>query len=448
MKKMLRSISNRASRLCEWSESIPAMRHGDCYVAAFPAALAPHASAGATNPFLFLGRVVFWISVILLTLLATANPAGAQSGSVVSDVRVVSEFGKRVTFLARIQSPLGVQSATVTFREEGGIQQTQPLTLSPDGTAGYTYDASVKALKPFARIVFWFTVTLADGTQAQSENYNFDYVDNRFPWQAREDGVLRIHWVEGDASFGDAVLDVTRRGLQSVSTLITVDLTEPIDIWVYPTAEELQGALLLGGQSWVAGHASPELGVVMVSVAPGADQSIQLERQAPHELAHVLLYRRVGPNYDRLPVWLREGMASMAELYPDPDYDTVLKEYAGTNSLIPLTDLCDSFPPDTASAYLAYAESKSFTQYIVDNYGTSGLTSLALAYADGLDCEQGARQALGPSLSQLETRWRESALGENRGGVILSNLLPYLILLILLLAAPVTVALGRIARRK
>lgn len=389
-----------------------------------------------------------FVFLSLLILLAMANPARAQSGSVVSDVRVVSEFGRQVTFLARIQSPVGVQSATVTFREENGIQQTQPLTLSADGTAAYTYDASVKAIKPFARIVFWFNVTLADGTEMQSDNYNFDYIDNRFDWQTREDGLLRAHWVDGDATFGDVVLDVARRGLGSVSLLINVEMNAPIDIWVYPTSDDLQGALLLGGQSWVAGHASPELGVVMVSVAPGENQSIQLERQVPHELAHVLLYRRVGMNYNRLPLWLREGMASMAELYYNADLDVVLANAADNNSIIPLTDLCNSFPPDTANAQLAYAESRSFAQFIVDNYGMSGLNSLALAYADGLDCEQGARQALGLSLSQLEVRWRENVLGENRSGVIVSNLLPYLLLLGLLLAVPVSVAFGRIVRRK
>lgn len=389
-----------------------------------------------------------FVFLALLLVLAMANPARAQSGSVVSDVRVVSEFGRQVTFLARIQSPVGIQSASVSFREEDGIQQTQPLTLSLDGTAAYTYDASAKALKPFARIVFWFNVTLADGTQVQSENYNFDYIDNRFDWQTREDGIMRAHWVNGDAAFGDAVLDVARRGLQSVSTLITVDLAEPINIWVYPSADDIQGALLLGGQSWVAGHASPELGVVMVSVVPGADQSIQLERQVPHELVHVLLYRRVGANYNRLPVWLREGMASMAELYYNTDLDLVLANAAETNSIIPFADLCSSFPPDTSNAQLAYAESRSFTQFIVDNYGTSGLTNLALAYADGLDCEQGARQALGLSLSQLEVRWRESTLGENRSGMIVSNLFPYLLLLVLVLIVPVWVAFGRILQRK
>lgn len=388
------------------------------------------------------------VMLVILILLAMASPALAQSGGVVGEVGVVSEFGERVTFSARIQSPIGVQSATVTFREEGGVQFTRPLTLNPDGRAVYIHDARAQTLKPFARIVFWFNVTLADGTQVQSDHYNFDYVDNRFEWQTREDGALRVHWVEGDSSFGDAVLAAAQRGLSSASPLMPVDLGEPIDIWVYPTADDLQGALLLGGEEWVAGHASPELGVVMVSVRPGADQNIQLERQVPHELAHVLLYRPFGANYDRLPVWLREGIASNSELYPNPDFETVLNDAAATNSILPLTDLCASFPSDTASAFLAYAESKSFVQYLVDNHGTSGLNALTAAYADGLDCEQGARQALGLSLSQLETRWRENTLGENRSGVVAAKLLPYFVLLVLVLVVPFAGMLGRILERR
>jgi hypothetical protein len=186
----------------------------------------------------------------------------------------------------------------------------------------------------------------------------------------------------------------------------------------------------------------------MVSVNPGVSQNIEFERQVPHELAHVLLYRRIGAEYARLPAWLTEGMATMAELYPNPDFETTLNVHAGENSLLPLADLCESFPPDTANAFLAYAESESFTRYIVENYGTTGLSALAFAYADGLDCEQGARQALNLSLSQLEVRWRELALGENRSGVIVSNLFPYLMLLALLLIVPIWGAIGRILEKR
>jgi hypothetical protein len=385
----------------------------------------------------------------LLILLGVTRTAAAQASGAVTDVRVEYKFGEQINFLARIQSSIPIQNATVTFRTADGIAQTQPLTVNPDGTAGYRYDASLNALPPFAKIVFWFDVALADGTSFTSGNYDFTYADNRFPWQTREEGALRVHWYNGDAAFGDAALDAARRGLDAARALVPMEPTGPIDIYVYATAADLQGALVLGGQSWVSGHASPELGVVMISIPPGPEQGIEFERQIPHELTHVLLYQSLGPKYNNLPIWLTEGMATKAEIYPNPDLDASLAAAVESNSLLPLADLCAAFPPDTGRAFLAYAQSKSFVRFLLDNYGTTGLSALISAYADGMDCEEGARRALEQPLSQLEVRWRESALGENRSGVIVTNLFPYLLVLGLVLFVPVWGALGRlIARRK
>jgi hypothetical protein len=366
----------------------------------------------------------------------------------VTDVNVEYRFGEQINFTARIQSSVPIQNAAVTFRDLNGIAQTRQLTVNADGTAAYRFDASLNTLPPFSPIVFWFDVALTDGTRAASPTYNFLYADNRFPWQEREEGILRVHWYDGDQEFSGDVLDAARRGLDSARNLISIEARGPIDIYVYGNSYDLQGALTLGGQAWVSGHASPELGVVMISIPPGQNQKIELERQMPHELTHVLLYQSVGPNYNRLPIWLTEGLATMAELYPNPDMDAALAQAAQTNTILPLADLCISFPGDNARAFVAYAEAESFTRFLLDNYGTTGISALTSAYADGLDCEQGARQALGQPLSQLEVRWRESALGENRGGVVTMNLFPYLLVLALILFVPVWGALARIRERR
>jgi hypothetical protein len=128
--------------------------------------------------------------------------------------------------------------------------------------------------------------------------------------------------------------------------------------------------------------------------------------------------------------------------------DATLAAAVDSNSLLPLSELCAAFPPDTGRAFLAYAQSKSFVRFLLDNFGTTGLSALTSAYADGMDCEEGARRALEQPLSQLEVRWRESALGENRSGVVAANLFPYLLVLALVLFVPVWGALGRILVRR
>jgi hypothetical protein len=425
---------------CERSDTCPG---GQCQ-GAIPSTTRRLLRAGKRRP---RNNEILALLLGLAILLGSANPARAQSGVEVADVQVTYTFGTEVNFSAKIASPIPIQSATISFRPANGNTQSQTLSFGADGTADYRFDARANTLPPFAPVVFWFDVTLSDGTRFTSGTYNFRYADNRFTWRDLEDGALRVHWYEGKAAFGAAALDAARRGLPSISNLIPVNLSEPLDIYVYASPAVLQSALTLGGRAWIEGNAIPELGVAMVSVPPGAEQSLALEQDVPHEMTHVLLYRNVGANYYRLPNWLREGMATLAESYPNPDWDAALSQAVETQSLLPLSDLCASFPTDSGTSFLAYAESRSFTKFILDNFGASGLSALTASYADGLDCEQGASQALGSPLSDLEIRWRESVLGENRGGTILSNLLPYLIVVGLVLLAAAWGVVSRLFER-
>lgn len=129
-----------------------------------------------------------------------------------------------------------------------------------------------------------------------------------------------------------------------------------------------------------------------------------METLIPHELAHVMLYRSVGEGYASLPVWLSEGIASLAELYPNPDYEQALTVASQDASLLPIAELCDTFPLDASRASLAYAESQSFVRFVRDIYGSSTLFLLISAYADGMSCEQGVVRTLNSSLANLDTR--------------------------------------------
>jgi hypothetical protein len=257
-----------------------------------------------------------------------------------------------------------------------------------------------------------------------------------FHWQTLESGMLKVHWYEGDLNFGQDALETAQMGLESISKLLPSRLEQPIEIFIYSNTDDLQSELIPGGESWVAGHADPALGVVKVVIQPGSEQGITMEQRIPHELMHVMLYRHIGVGYQNIPAWLREGIATRAELYPNPDYDTVLADAVSADRLISLKNLCNSFPADPGQAFLAYAESRSFTNYLYGSYGSTGLLNLAESYADGLDCERGTEAALGIPLSNLESQWRSSVLGQNASLTILQNISPYLVLLCLVLVIP------------
>lgn len=377
------------------------------------------------------------IVVMAAFLLGLPQQARAQSGIEVTDIGVFDDFGQHITFQARIRSSVPIVSAALVFTDNfDEIVRRFPVEIGEDGIVGYRYDVTQNVLRPFVTINFWFEVSLENGESLRSDNYRVQYFDDRFTWQQQVDGSLRVHWYEGDAAFGDALLDVARRSLNEANALIPAPPDEPLDVYVYASATDLQSALFLGGEEWQSGHANPKLGVVLMAITPGPGQSIEMETFIPHELAHVMLYRSVAEGYDSLPVWLNEGIASLAELYPNPDYDQALMTASKNGSLLAIEDLCDAFPLDASRAFLAYAESQSFVRFLRDTYGTPGLFSLASAYADGLSCDQGMVRALGTSMASLDTRWRESVLGQNVAGVFVRNMLPYLGLFVFMLLIP------------
>ncbi len=377
------------------------------------------------------------ILISLGFLFGLAYQVRAQSSVELTDVGATYTFGEQITFSARIQTQSSIQAANLLFQVEGDqTTHTVPLSVAADGTAEYSYPIKNGLLRPFSRIFFWYHLLLANSETFDSTHYSIKYDDNRHSWQTVEDSSLRLNWYAGDVSFGQAAFDAAHAGYQAIQMLIPVTTTDPITIYVYSSASDVQDTLKLGGYTWMGGHASPDLGVVLVSIAPGENQNIEMERQIPHELAHILLYRLTRSAYANLPTWLLEGIASQAERYPNANYAQVLATAAQNKALLPITDLCGPFPADASGAILAYAESDSFTRYLHETYGTSKLQALTRSYSDGLTCEQGAEHTLGLPLAQLDTRWRQATLDEQATGMAFENFLPYIVLLGIMLAIP------------
>ena len=391
------------------------------------------------------------MAVMLIAVILPFNvkQAKGQGGIVVEEPMVAVNFGQSITFQAKIKSSIPIQQVSLLFRgvnEEATRVET--LQVGADGSVSFTYDASLNVIPPFSWIVFWFQATLNDNQTYTSDPIRFQYKDDRFPWRDVSRENVNVHWYAGDDAFGSAALDAAASGMLAMSEFIPISLNDPVDVYIYSNTNDLQDTLLLGGEEWAGGHANPEIGVVLVAIAPGAGQGIEMQTKIPHELAHVMLYRSLGDTYATQPLWLLEGIASTMELYPNPDYARALEIASNDDSLLAFEDLCASFPADAGSAYLAYAQSQSFVSYIRDSFGSAGLTRLTNSYSEGFGCELGATSALGTPLSQLDARWRENVLGQNMAGVATRNLLPFLLLLALVLMVPIWGAIDMLRQRR
>jgi hypothetical protein len=377
-------------------------------------------------------------ALVLIILLAPAA-ARAQVESVETDVHF--QFGETIYFSGKVQSEIPVIAATLYFQAE---QDTgAQIGLAKVDSLGngrynliYYHRLDDYPIRPFSTIQFHWELTLSDGQVVETATEDAIYLDNRFPWQSLEGGENRVHWVQGDTQFAQDILNATEQGKARIFELLRLPSPKMLDIYVYSDVESMQTALGAEPENWVAGHADPDLGVILVTLPEGPEQRLLIEQRIPHELMHVALYQFIPFGYKNLPTWLSEGLASLAEMYPNPDYRILLEEAAHENSLQPISRVCDTFPTEAYSALLAYAESASFVRYLHNTFGTTGMLELITAYANGLDCERGVESVFGKELSQLEKDWQRDELSLNIAQKKFLNLLPWIILSSAVLAVP------------
>lgn len=384
-----------------------------------------------------------WLNAVILLvfLLFPSMNARAQTGEPLSNVLLDYEFGSTIKISAEITQPAEFSSMLLILKPDGQSPRQLSIEADPESLVSITYDLIQQPIQPFARVYYWFELTRPDGTIHTTSSYWFDYLDNRFTWQTNQSDLFEVSWVDGDDAFGLKLQEIAREGLKKATTTLPVAPDLPIRIYVYPTVAALQEALAIAGQSWTAGHASPEIGVILVSNDNPTPEMIEMERQIPHELMHILEYQVTKGQYSNIPVWLSEGLATSVELYPDPDLQRILNEANQNDTFFPFSSLCEGFPPDAMDAQLAYAQSASFVNFLYGRFGAQTFLKLLENANSGLSCENSIMTTLNSPLDQLQQEWQAQTFDDSTKDLSFETLIPFLIAGVVLMLALLTIAL-------
>jgi len=401
------------------------------------------------------GRAAVGCFALAVLWLGSAWPVCAQSAPpiTVHNSSVHYAFGQQAVFSLEASAPAGVTSAYLYLQLQGEDRtEVRPVDLEPGPVVQVRleWDLRLFPFPPFGQVSWWWEVRDGAGNSLRTEPTSFLYVDNRFEWVAASDGPVWVHAVVDDPVYIQAALDVARSALERIQQQLQAPPLERVDLYLYPSLQDLRAALEMAGREWAGGQARPELGVVLVAIPPGDGAIPQMERDIPHELTHLLIYHTVGPEgYRYVPAWLDEGLATANQWRPDPNMDAVLEAAHARGRLIPLMELCAPFPANREVAELSYAQSGSLVRYIQGRYGNTGIRALLAAYADGAGCEGGIIEALDITPQRLELAWRAHLMGLSGWMAWLSDNGPWLFLwgLSVLLAIPMVGGLGRRAGR-
>jgi len=340
-------------------------------------------------------------------------------------------FGTQITFSVTAKSDADVTAAVVLMRTSDS-DRTEVIqanvTPSKNLKAQVTRELQAQPISPFTTLTYSWRLTDSQGRTFTSSDQKYIYDDNRFKWQMLERGAIIAHWYTGDLTFGQYIADTGFQSLDRASRFINAPRPAKVDVYVYANLNDLQSSLRLIGRNWVSGHADPKIGVVMVTASPDLIGRADLERDVPHEIAHIMIYQATRAGYERMPVWLDEGLAVNSELQPRPDFAAVLSDAVKNNSLVSISSLCGSFGSERA--HLSYAESASLVRYILDQWGPAKMKSLLESYRDGATCEGGVQRVLGVSLLELQTAWQRDVLNSDPAKNFLRNAVPWLVIFV------------------
>lgn len=359
-----------------------------------------------------------WVVALGISLLLVAFPAKAQTTpSLPATVKietnnVTPNFPDTIDFRFSAQTEPGApvfNSLELAYRVEGEVETNiRHSDLAPGDplTADISIDTQKNYLPPGTRVSYYWLLGVAGGDTYQTPTQEFTYQDTRYPFKELKNGLFTVRWFQGDAAFGQAAMGRVTGTVDKLSRLYKVRPDTPINLTIYPDTATMFTALPPNTQEWVGGQAIPELGTIVLAIAPG--DTAEIGRSIPHEVSHQVVYQATRNPYNNTPKWLDEGLAVNNQDQVDGFLIQAFEKARDERTLFPLRVLNGAFPADSQLSYVAYGESVEVVQYILQKYGNAGIEKILGSFKQGVSYDEAVQIGLGISLDQLDREWKQS----------------------------------------
>ncbi len=274
-----------------------------------------------------LRKTLILASIILALVCTRVVPAPAASAqqaiSVVAEAPR-NEFPKGVTFTVSFTAPAETKEARLRYQ------------LAPDGTgasgvADCTGAATVNCsftltsgrgifIIPGAEITYHWEITDAAGNKLSTPDALYVHDDTRFTFETLQRDNVTLYYHSGTRSQAQAVLDAVADTLDRVGALEKTQVTFPVKVFLYTTAEEMQPAIAPGG----AGRGVQVLGEVVYSDTAMVSADVATLDIARHEVAHIVTREATKGPFE-VPGWLNEGISVFSQARPLAGHDSALQ---------------------------------------------------------------------------------------------------------------------------
>jgi len=354
----------------------------------------------------------FVLVACLVLTFALAGPAviRAQGSPVVLNNSIESEFPLSLKFNLSAASDANITDVRLCYeiRRESFVKVTSEVYV--DFLPSTRVDVSstlnmirIGGLPPGTGLTYWWELHDADGNQLETDPVQVQFDDNRYSWQKLTQDKVTLYWYDGDQSFAQQLIAAAQQALVRLAGDTGALLNQPVKIYVYSSAQDLQGALIFP-KEWTGGVTFAEYGVIAIGISP--DSTDWGGRAISHELTHVVNHQMTSNPYSGLPTWLDEGLAKHNEGPIEQGDIDILNKAIAQKNLVSLRSICSGFSayPDLAS--LSYVESWSAVDFLIHNYGEPKMLELLNTIKQGRGYDEAFNKVYGFDIDGLNSIWQ------------------------------------------
>ncbi|MFB3882510.1 MAG: peptidase MA family metallohydrolase [Armatimonadota bacterium] len=218
-----------------------------------------------------------------------------------------------------------------------------------------------------------------------------------------------------------------------VAAVVGATDLQPIAVYLHADRRSMLEGTGVPLESEVVGLTSFRSGTIQLD---GSERLAKLTKVVPHEVAHVLVARLLGPQaLPALPLWVSEGISEYAAGTEASQVDPIWVRALSEGESLRVAELDEAIAAHGDGAGLAYAEAASLVRFLVAKRGEGVISELLRSLRLTHDFGAALRETAGWSVDELEEAWRGETIRQWRWPLLFESQAVWFGLMVLLFLA-------------
>ena len=343
---------------------------------------------------------------------------------IVKNYNVTSEIPEGIKFSIELLNYDDIDDIQVKFKIDGRNSfQYEYLKMPKDNNVIEHFFSTLQSsryIPPASKIEYYFEIFFNDGSSFRTEKKNDVLLDSRFEWDLVQGDVVDVYFHGPVSRRAKNVLKASDKSVNDISELLGVDSNTRVSLVMDNNYSEMFAVVVNKSQTQAGsliteGQAFSTENIVLVD--GGARSALGV---ATHEITHIIVSRATKDSYVGVPLWLNEGLAEFGNVEQDSGYDRYLEWAVDTNRLFPFSSL-NRFPGNPNLTLVAYGQSKSFIEFLVNKYPKENMKNLMKEISNRKSINESFISSYGKNLNDLEDEWKSTLLSIDGNGALLKQ---------------------------